>query len=119
MLSTVTGRRRTAGVTQDAASLVEEAVWVVVFSDVQARLGSVGSANASSSQGVGATVEVEAAARVLHLQVATPVQDGDVVEITAGELVGTVWQVQESLGKDQATALRVRVTEMQRPAEWA
>lgn len=70
---------------------------------------------ASSSAGPSRTVtvpggEVTVAARRADWPASTPrFQDGDVIEITAGESTGTQWLVVEADSADQKTAYRVPV----------
>jgi hypothetical protein len=65
------------------------------------------------------TTEVQLAVRVGHFPAATTLlRDGDLIEITAGENAGLVLQIIEAAWQDQATARRVPVMAVQRPAEW-
>lgn len=120
MTSTATVRRPTGRTTQDEATGREVPVWAVVHTDVPFQY-------AGSSNGDGGTRRVEVGG--VEFQQATGVgkfahdltdlADGDHVEITAGEWAGTVLSVVEAVKKDQATARRVPVVEVDRPEEWA
>jgi hypothetical protein len=56
--------------------------------------------------------------RVAHLPHSTVLRDGDLIEITAGELAGSVWHVVEADAADQQTARRVPVIAAEHPEEW-
>lgn len=54
--------------------------------------------------------EVQLAVRIAHFPIGTtPFEDGDLIEITAGQNVGTLWRVVEGDRADQQTAYRVPV----------
>lgn len=68
-----------------------------------------------------AGVEVQVANRAAHFPIAARsagFQDGDLIEVTAGENAGTVWRVVEADSADQKTALRLPVIAADRPVEW-
>jgi hypothetical protein len=60
-------------------------------------------------------VQVQVATRTAHFAHDTDLRDGDLIEITAGELVGSVWRIVESDAADQQTARRVPVIATERP----
>ena len=62
--------------------------------------------------------EAQVATRTAHFPHDTVLRDGDLIEITAGELVGSVWRVIESDAADQQTARRVPVIAVEHPEEW-
>jgi hypothetical protein len=49
----------------------------------------------------------------------TVLRDGDLIEVTAGELTGSVWHVVEADAADQQTARRVPVIAAEHPEEWS
>ena len=54
--------------------------------------------------------EVQLAVRIAHFPIGTPpFEDGDLIEITAGQNAGTLWRVVEGDRADQQTAYRVPV----------
>jgi hypothetical protein len=64
-------------------------------------------------------VEFQEATAIGHLPAGTDLADGDLLEITVGEWVGSVFRVVEAVKGDQQTARRVPVVEVQRPEEWS
>lgn len=48
----------------------------------------------------------------------TDLEDGDLIDLTAGEWAGSVLRVVEAIKGDQRTARRVPVVEVDRPGEW-
>lgn len=94
--------------------------WATVYADLPFRL-------AGSSTGDGGTrsvtvggVEFQEATGVGNLPAdTTDLADDDLIEVASGEWAGTVLRVVEASKKDQATARRFPVVEVQRPEEWA
>lgn len=117
--STARIRRKGAG-TQDEATGLVARVWTDIAASQPARLGPFGGGKSRGVRGLTpGGVTWEQADRILHLPASTPrLQDGDIAEITAGENVGTFWQVIESTWHDQATAYRVPVAQINRPEGW-
>lgn len=89
--------------------------WVVELADVPCRIASDRGAAPSrtvSTPGGDLTLGV----RTAHFPAATEgLRDGDYIEVTAGRLVGSVWQVVEADDADQQTARRVPVVAVDRP----
>lgn len=117
MTSRVRVRRSTGRTVQDEETGREVPQWATVatvpFRLRGGRNGSVGT-KAVTTGGV----ELQLATAEGHVPADTPVQDGDLLEVTSGENAGTVWRVVESNRGDQQTARRVPIIEARRPAEW-
>ena len=80
-----------------------------------ANTGSSGTRTETTSAG-----EMQIALRIGHLPYDTEnLADGDLIEVTAGEVAGTVWRIVEAEFADQQTARRIPVESVQRPEEWA
>lgn len=117
MTSTATIRRKTGGTTTDADGYkVPE--WADVHVAISCRIGSdKGSSATRTVSTPGGDVQV--ATRTLSLPASTTnLADGDLVEVTAGELAGSVWRVVEADFADQQTARRCPVVATERPSEW-
>lgn len=95
---------------------LETPSWVAEFTALPGRLaGASGGAAQSRKVSIGQT-EVQLAVREWHCPASTTgLADGDVVEVTTGEHVGTFLRIVEASGQDQATARRVPVVEIQKP----
>lgn len=116
--STVQVRRKTGGTTTDADGYeVDE--WVIELAEVPCRIGSDrGAAQSRTVSTPGGDVTL--AVRVAHFPAATEgLRDGDLIEVVAGRLLGSVWRVVEADDADQQTARRVPVVAAERPSEWA
>lgn len=93
--------------------------WTTILTGVPFRLGG-------SHRGGGGyrtvrigEVEMQVAVRTGHMPAATTgLADLDFIDVTSGENAGVVLCIAETSGQDQATALRMPVFEVQRPAEW-
>ena len=97
----------------------EVLAWDVIDPDCPGRLAGSRGAGGSRTVTVG-DAEIQLAVREWHMPASKPaLQDGDLIEVTAGENAGAVLRVVESSWQDQATARRVPVVETQRPEEWA
>jgi hypothetical protein len=117
MLSRATVRRKT-GATTIGANGFEVAGWSIAYTDRPCRIaGMARSQSPSRKLNVGGA-EVQVSTRVAHLPHGTVLRDGDLIEITTGELVGSVWRVVEADAADQQTARRVPVIATERPEEW-
>lgn len=118
MTSRCTIRRKTGLTTQDEDTGREVPVWESTYTDLPIRVG--GSRNASTSRREDiAGVEVQQALRIAHLPAATAnLADGDMVDVTSGELAGVVLRIVEADWQEQATARRVPVEAADRPEEW-
>lgn len=120
MKSTVTIRRKTGQAAQNETTGLEAPVWTAVHTDIPFRLGGADRGGAGSRIVTSGGVETTVAVRVGHLPASTAdLQDGDLIDITAGENVGVVLHIVEATWQDQATARRVPVYEVARPSEWA
>lgn len=112
--STVHVWRKTGEMVPDANGY-DVPEWVVELADVPCRIGSslgAGQSRTVSTPGGDLTLGV----RVAHFPAATEgLKDGDHIEVTAGRLVGSVWQVVEADDADQQTARRVPVVAVDRP----
>lgn len=119
MTSTVTVRHKTGRTVQDETSGREVPEWVDVYTG-RFRLGSIPQGSGPFRTIVAGGAEVQASVRVGHFPAGTTgLGDGDLIDITAGENAGTVWQITESDPADQQTALRLPIFSVQRPTEWA
>jgi hypothetical protein len=117
MLSRATVRRKTGATTTDADGF-EVPAWSSPYTSIPCRIaGMARSQSPSRSLNVGGA-EVQVAVRVAHLPHSTVLRDGDLIEITAGELAGSVWHVVEADAADQQTARRVPVIAAEHPEEW-
>jgi hypothetical protein len=118
MTSTVSVMRKTGATTTDADGFTVP-VWATVHAGVRFRLaGAPQSASQSRTLDVGG-VAVTLAVRVGHFPVTVDdLQDGDLIDVTAGDNAGTVWRVVEAGFQDQSTARRVPVMAVGRPEEW-
>lgn len=116
--STADVRRRTGRMVQDETSGREVPEWEIVLPEVPCRIGSdKGSAPSRTVSTPGGDVQL--GTRTAHFPAATEgLRDGDMVDIIAGRLAGTVWQIVEADDADQQTARRVPVIAVQRPQEW-
>lgn len=119
MTSRVTIHHRLAEQTRDKVTGKQSPSWVESHADLPFRLDG-------SSTGDGGTrsvdidgVTYETATGVGHFPAATlNLTDGDLIEITVGESVGTVWRIVKAVRADQKTARRMPIVEDQRPSEW-
>lgn len=116
--STVHVWRKTGEMVPDESTGFHVPEWVVELADVPCRIASDRGAAPSrtvSTPGGDLTLGV----RVAHLPASTEgLRDGDLIEVVAGRLVGSVWQVVEADDADQQTARRVPVVAVDRPGEW-
>jgi len=97
--------------------------WADVTSVVPFRLGGANRGGAGTRPATIGTTEVSLAVRVgsfpHDVDAGDGLQDGDYIDIVAGENEGLVLLVVEGDWQDQATARRVPVVTVQRPEEWA
>lgn len=118
MLSTVTVRRITGRTTQDETTGRKVPVWDDVYTGAF-RLGGADRGSSGTRAVAVGGVEIQTATRVGHFPAtADDLADGDLIEVTGGENVGTVLRIVEAAWQDQATARRVPVVSATRPAEW-
>lgn len=115
--STVSVWRKTGGITTDADGY-EVPEWAIELAEVPCRIGS--DKGASQSRTVSTPGgDVTLAVRVAHMPVSVDnLSDGDLLEVTAGRLIGSIWQVVEADDADQQTARRVPVVATERPGGW-
>lgn len=65
------------------------------------------------------TVPVNNAVRTIKLPASvTDVRDGDIVEITSGDLTGVFFQLDEAALQDLAVERRIQAVETSRPDDW-
>lgn len=111
--------RRVAREEQDESNGSEAPEWLAVHLSLPCRIGSDrGSAPTRTINTPGG--EMQVGARTAHFPVDTyDLADGDLIEIIAGRLIDTVWQIAEADDADQQTARRVPVVAVDRPEEWS
>lgn len=114
MTSRVTVRRRTGRTAQDEGTGEEVPVWDDVYTALPFRL--VGGSTHTVT--IGGVEFQEATGRGDMPADTDDLADGDLIEVTAGEWVGTVLRIVEAVKGDQRTARRVPVAETTRPEEW-
>lgn len=117
MTSRCTIRRNTGETSWDEENGRNTPVWAVVDTDVPCRVAGPSGANTSRTVSAPGG-DLELATRTLHLPHDRHYADGDLADITAGECVGDVLRIEDAGKRDQATAYRVPVVEVQRPEEW-
>lgn len=110
MTSRCTVRRKAAQTTVDG---FEEQGWTVVATDVPVRRTDPGSRGVEI-----AGVRYPEATGRDDFPHDADLEDGDYIETTAGEWVGTVERIIKATKADQATARRCPVVEVARPTEW-
>lgn len=90
--------------------------WVIELADIPCRIGSDRGGSTSrtvSTPGGDLTLGV----RTAHFPASTEgLADGDVVEVIAGRLVGSLWTIVDSDDADQQTARRASVIAAERPS---
>lgn len=117
MTSTALVHRRTSTTTQDLDTGREYPVWSTVLQSQVRVSTSAPSVQTRTSSIPGGSVNL--ALLTVHFPAGTPrLNDGDLIEVTAGESAGLVLQVLESDPAEQKTAYRVSVQAVQRPEEW-
>lgn len=114
MLSTATVRRKGAEVPQDEDTGLEGSAWADVHTDIRMRL--VGGDTRRVT--IGGVEFQQATARADFPHDTTDLADGDLIDVTAGEWAGAVFEIVEAVKGDQRTARRVPVREAERPEEW-
>lgn len=117
--SDVTLKRKSGNNTQNETTGVEAQSWTLVVA-TPARLAAMGAARGAGAKSLRpGGVVWEQADRTMHLPATVAdLVTGDVVEITAGQSVGTFWRVLEATWHDQMTARRVPVLQIDRPKDW-
>lgn len=117
MLSRATVRRESGTTTNPDG--FEVPGWLDVYTDLPFRLGGADQGGAGTRTVTVGGTEVQVAVRTGSFPASTTnLRDGDLIEVTAGENAGTVWQIVEADFQDQATARRVPIVNTARPAEW-
>lgn len=86
----------------------------LLYADLPCRLAR----DEQSSEATVGDASAEQARRRLDVPHDTRLVDGVLVQIVSGEWVGTFWRLPESVGKDQATALRLVAEEAEEPEGW-
>jgi hypothetical protein len=117
MLSTATVRRKTGATTTDVDGF-EVPRWQVAYVSRPCRIAVMARSQSPSKTIDVGGAKVQVATRVAHFPHDTDLRDGDLIEVTAGELAGSVWLVIEGDAADQQTARRVPVEAVARPTEW-
>lgn len=122
MLSRAAVLRKTGFTEQDETTGLEVPTWATVYAGIPFRLdhgGTSGGPGGSSSTSPG-DVEVEISTAQGHFpHNTTNLADGDLIEITSGEWVDSVWRIVKATTADQKTARRVPIESAQRPTEWS
>lgn len=117
MLSTCTVRRMTGRTTQNESTGEEVPVWDVIYTGPM-RLGTSTGNNITRTETISG-VEVQRALNTAHFPVsASAINDGDLIDVTAGENAGVVLRVVDAAWADQRTARRYPVESTERPGEW-
>lgn len=117
--STCTIRRRSGRRAQDERTGKESPEWVVVHAELPMRVDFGTSGEGASRVITVAGIEYPEATAVHHFPVFTEdLEDGDYIDITAGESTGTVWSIVKAVRADQKTARRLPVKGESRPTEW-
>lgn len=103
----------------DPATGLKVPTWTTPHADLPFRLDG-GSAGDGGSTGVTiGGITFEGATAVGHFPFSTrDLEDDDLIEVTLGEWVGTVWRIVKAIGADQKTARRVPIVEHRLPEEW-
>lgn len=114
MTSTCTVRRKTGNMAQDETTGLEVPEWGDVYTGPFRFVG--GTTRTVTIAGI---EYQEATGRADFPHDTTDLADNDLIDITAGEWVGTVLSIIEAVKGDQRTARRVPVVEVPRPEEWA
>ena len=110
--------KRQSGTTTDVNGF-EVPGWTTLYTALPMRLGGSDRGGAGTRSATAGGVEVQLAVRVASFpHDTTGLRDGDVVEVTSGENVGTFVRIVEAAWQDQATARRVPVIETTEPAGW-
>lgn len=116
MTSTATIYRAGALSAPDPDTGIQSTTYLTIHPATPFRLGGAerGSSGARTQDFGG--VEVTLATRVGSLGVAASgIQDGDLIDVLAGENAGTVWRIVEADWADQQTARRVQIIAAERP----
>lgn len=120
MTSQVVVMRRVEGDSdQDEDSGLETQEWAVVDLDVPFRLDGSSTGDGGTRSVTIDSVTYQQATGIGHLPHDQQLADDDLLLITAGEWVGSVYRVIEAVKRDRATARRVPVVEESPPTEWA
>lgn len=119
MKSTATVRRITSRTVQNETTGRKVPVWEDVYTGPFRLGGANQGSSGQRTENVGG-IEIQVATRVGHFPYTVDeLKDSDLIEITAGENAGVVLRIIEAAWQDQATARRVPVVSVTRPAEWA
>lgn len=120
MKSRCTIGRKAGAPVPDEATGFDVFSWTKIHVDLPTRLA--GASRDSAGWGIDTRaggVQESVAERIQHFPWDTAdLQDGDVVEITAGDNAGLFFQITEATAKDQATARRVPVKQVPKPEGW-
>lgn len=114
--------RRRGALGEQREDGVQPRLWLVIHEDEPVEV--VGAAGARSGGSATRTLntpsgDVEVPVRFLRFRWDLPgLQDGDLVEITAGRTASEVFQFLEVTPADNQTALRIPVIAARRPDEW-
>lgn len=111
MLSRVTIWRENGDQTVNG---IERVNWELVYTGVPFRLVD----GQSQPVTIGGIDFADATGRGDLPATTTDLRDLDLIEVTRGEWVGSVFRVVKALKGDQMTARRVPVVEVNRPTEW-
>ena len=118
MLSSATVRRKTGKLAQNEGTGRKDPIWDDVHTDLPCRLVASRIGGASRSADAGGVELEQSTPRMDFPWDTDDLEDGDLVDITAGEYSGSVYSIVEAVKGDQRTARRVPVLEAGRPSEW-
>lgn len=119
MTSTAAVKRKTGNHVPDPVTGLDVPEWATVIASTPFRLGGANQGSAGTRTLDVGGVEVQVAVRVGNFPAATDLlQDGDFIDVTAGENAGMVLRIIEAAWQDQSTARRVPVVSETRPEEW-
>lgn len=118
MQSRVAVRRRTGDVT--VVDGLEFPEWEDVYTDLPFRLDGGSTGDGGSTTVTIGGVQFEQATAVGHMPTSTDdLADNDLIDVISGEWAGSVYKIVKAIKKDQATARRVPVVDVDRPEEWS
>jgi hypothetical protein len=118
MTSTATVRRK-SGTTTNADGF-QVPGWVAVYTEIPCRIAGMARSQSPSKTVTIGGVSIQVSTRTAHFPHDTDdLRDGDLIEVTFGEVSGTVWRIVEADAAEQQTARRVPVVAADRPEEWS
>lgn len=119
MTSRVTVRRKSGRPPQNEETGEEVPEWLVIHTNLPFRLDGSSSGDGGSHTVTIGGVTYEQATAVGHFPALTAdLEDGDFIDVAAGEWLGAVFSIVAAVKADQKTARRVPIEEQARPEEW-